>query len=91
MANVSNYLSLSETATGTVKTSTIDCSEILLLQNDGATGITFNFDNGITSGNTIRLKIGESLQNLPIKCTTLYYIATGGDEAFRMIGLKNLV
>jgi len=88
MANITGYISLSINATVVEANTEVNCSEIKFLKNDGAGDITFNIDNVIADGNTIILKAGESLENLPIYVDKLYYKTAANATAFRFIGLR---
>ncbi len=88
MANITDFVTLSETATTSQGSTVVNCKEIKLIKNDGAVDLTIGIDNAIADGNTITLKAGESVENFPVFCKTLYYKTDSSTAAFRFIGLR---
>lgn len=88
MANITDFITVSATATTTQGTSTVNCKEIKLIKNDGAVDLSIGIDNAIADGNVITLKAGESIENFPVFCKVLYYKTGSSTAAFRFIGLR---
>ena len=87
--SVKNHISLTLTASGASQSSTLDAKSIVFISNDSANDITINFEDDVTgtgsTGSTILLKTGESIEDLEQPVGLLYYIATGGDSSFRIL------
>jgi hypothetical protein len=88
--SVKNHVSLNATASGTSQHSTINVQSIFHIANDGANNITFNFEDDITgtgsTGSNFVINAGEVMEDIDQSVGDLYYIATGGDTAFRLFG-----
>lgn len=88
--SVKNHISLGATASGASQHTTINALSISYIANDGANDITFNFEDDITgtgsTGSNFVIKAGDVAEDIDQSVGDLYYIATGGDTAFRVFG-----
>lgn len=81
-------ITLNGTATGTEASVAVNVTEIKLISNDHASQtLTLGFDNATTGTVSVVLKAGESMENLPVGVTTLYYKGSGAGTSFRFYGL----
>lgn len=89
MAVSVGYVSFGDTSTITEANEVVNTKEIKLLVNDDATNnLIVNIDNATTEANAITLKPGETIENFPIPCKTLYFKSSAATVAFRFIGIK---
>lgn len=80
-------VSVETTATTTEASSPFNVSQIIAIKNDGNDSIFINFDASTTASNKMTLKPGDSIGDFPRNCTTLYYKANSGTQAFRAWGV----
>ncbi len=82
------HIAVSANATTTEASSAFSVDYVSAIVNDGTDNITFNFNAATTAAGAFVLKPGEIYSDVPKTCTTLYYKAASGTQAFRAWGVK---
>jgi len=76
-------------ATITEQTERFIVTNLLLLKNDDLTNdLYINFNAPTTSANCICLKPGESLEDLDLPISSVYYKSSASTVSFRLIGVN---
>lgn len=77
------------TATTNEQTATFKITTVLLIKNDDLTNdLIVNFNAPTSAANCICLKPGESIEDLELPVSSVYYKSSAATVAFRLIGVN---
>lgn len=87
---VINHVSLEANANVQSANTAVNIRHIVYLTNDSANDIVFNFDAETNVAGAFTLKSGETLEEFSGHVGYLYYSASNGASAFRLLGLASV-